>query len=67
MSIEEQNAADRTPLVSDLRLLDMVLWTAMDDLLATRAGSSPKWLGRSVGAHIPCEAVAPEPIKARMK
>lgn len=54
---------NKPPLVSDLRLLDMVLWTAMDDRLATRAGLQPKWLGRAVGAHIPYEAVAPEPIR----
>ena len=50
------------PVVSDLRLLDMVVWTAMDDRLATRAGLPPKWFGRAVGAHIPYDAVAPEPI-----
>lgn len=51
------------PLVSDLRLLDMVLWTAMDDQLATSTGSPPKWLGRPQGAHIPCDAIAPESIR----
>jgi hypothetical protein len=40
----------------------MVVWAAMDDHLAIRAGLPPNWLGRPVGAHIPCEAVAPEPI-----
>lgn len=52
------------PLVSDLRLLDMVVWTAMDDRRATRAGLPPRWLGQPVGAYIPGEAVAPEPIAA---
>ena len=52
----------KPPLVSDLRLLDMVVWTAMDDRLATRAGLPPKWFGRAVGAHLPYDAVAPEPI-----
>jgi hypothetical protein len=53
---------DGSPLVSDLRLLDMVLWTAMDDRLATRKGLPTRWFGREVGAHIPYDAVAPEPI-----
>ncbi|MFF4940726.1 DUF6308 family protein [Micromonospora sp. NPDC000729] len=52
------------PLIADLRLLDMVVWTAMDDRLAAGAGLPPKWLGRQPGAHIPCEAVAPVPIPA---
>ncbi|MCI4066123.1 DUF6308 family protein [Micromonospora sp. R77] len=52
------------PLIADLRLLDMVVWTAMDDRLATGSGLPPKWLGRPPGAHIPCEAVAPVPITA---
>jgi hypothetical protein len=52
------------PLIADLRLLDMVLWTAMDDRLAVGAGLPPKWLGRPPGAHIPCEAVAPVRIPA---
>jgi hypothetical protein len=54
--------SDVVPLISDLRLLDMVVWTAMDDRLAIRAGQPPKWRGRPVGAHIPYESVAPEPI-----
>ena len=52
----------QSPLIPDLRLLDIVIWTAMDDRIATRAGKPPKWLGRPVGAHIPSEAIAPEPI-----
>ncbi|MEU8021104.1 DUF6308 family protein [Micromonospora haikouensis] len=50
------------PLISDLRLLDMIIWTAMDDRLAARTGLPPKWLGMPIGNHIPYEAVAPEPI-----
>src|SRR5690349_13719820 len=46
-------AHDECALVPDLRLLDMVVWTAMDDRLATGAGLPSKWLGRPVGAHIP--------------
>lgn len=55
-------APELAPLIPDLRLLDMVVWTAMDDRIAARAGRSPRWLGRPIGAHIPVEAVAPEPI-----
>ncbi|MER7008870.1 DUF6308 family protein [Dactylosporangium sp. NPDC000555] len=54
--------SEPAPLIPDLRLLDMVVWTAMDDRIAARAGRSPRWLGRPIGAHIPIEAVAPEPI-----
>lgn len=50
------------PLISDLRLLDMVMWTAIDDRLATRAGEPPRWLGRSIGSHISPAELAPEPI-----
>jgi hypothetical protein len=56
---------EKPPLVSDLRLLDMVVWTAMDDRLAARAGLPPRWFDRAVGAHIPYDAVAPEPIPFR--
>jgi hypothetical protein len=52
-------SSDERPLIADLRLLDMVVWTAMDDRLAIGSGLSPKWLGRPVGVHIPREAVAP--------
>jgi hypothetical protein len=55
-------ANDECAVVSDLRLLDMVVWTAMDDRLATGAGLPSKWLTRPIGAHIPYEAVKPEPI-----
>lgn len=55
-------APELAPLIPDLRLLDMVVWTAMGDRIAARAGRSPRWLGRPIGAHIPVEAVAPEPI-----
>jgi hypothetical protein len=60
--LAEAPLPEQAPLIPDLRLLDMVVWTAMDDRIATRTGRSPRWLGRPVGAHIPVEAIAPEPI-----
>jgi hypothetical protein len=56
------SSPEQPPPIPDLRLLDMVLWTAMDDRIAARAGQSPRWLGQPAGPHIPAEAVAPEPI-----
>jgi hypothetical protein len=56
-------SSEHASLIPDLRLLDIVVWTAMDDRIATRAGRSPRWLGGPVGPHIPSEAVAPEPIR----
>ncbi|MFE9205654.1 DUF6308 family protein [Micromonospora sp. NPDC007230] len=50
--------AGKPPLISDLRLLDMVIWTAMDDRIAVSDGRPVKWLGRPVGNHIPYETVA---------
>jgi hypothetical protein len=58
---------EKPPLVADFRLLDMVVWTAMDDRLAIRAGLPPKWIDRAVGAHIPYDAVAPEPVLFRQR
>ncbi|GAA0909316.1 DUF6308 family protein [Virgisporangium aurantiacum] len=55
------------PLISDLRLLDIVLWTSIDDRRAERAGKPLKWLGHTIGAHIPLETVAPEPIRPRAR
>jgi hypothetical protein len=55
-------ASGEPPLIADLRLLDMVVWTAMDDRLAINSGLPPKWLGRPARAHIPSEAVMPVPI-----
>jgi hypothetical protein len=60
--LAEAPSPEQAPLIPDLRLLDMVVCTSMDDRIATRAGRSPRWLGRPVGAHIPVEAVAPELI-----
>ncbi|MFC0030185.1 DUF6308 family protein [Micromonospora chaiyaphumensis] len=62
--LAEAQPGSECPLIADLRLLDMVVWTAMDDRLAIDAGLPPRWLGRPLGAHIPCEAVAPVPITA---
>lgn len=62
--LAEAPSPDQAPLISDLRLLDMVVWTAMDDRVSTRAGRSPRWLGRPVGAYIPVEEIAPEPIRS---
>jgi hypothetical protein len=56
------SSPEQPPQIPDLRLLDMVLWTAMDDRIAAGAGQSPRWLGQPAGPHIPAEAVAPEPI-----
>jgi hypothetical protein len=53
---------EQPPLIPDLRLLDMVVWTAMDDRIATHAGGRRDGSADPVGAHIPSEAVAPEPI-----
>ncbi|GAB3186897.1 hypothetical protein FHX75_111281 [Micromonospora palomenae] len=59
-----EQPGQQRPLIADLRLLDMVVWTAMDDRLAINAGLPPRWLGRPLGAHIPYEAIAPVPITA---
>lgn len=50
-------------LISDLRLLDMVMWTAVDDRRVTPTGKRRSWLGGPVGDHIPPAALAPEPIR----
>lgn len=57
-------ADDKAPLISDLRLLDIVLWTAMDDHPVSRNRRSPKWLDRPIGVPVPREAAAPEPIRS---
>ncbi|MFI5916672.1 DUF6308 family protein [Dactylosporangium sp. NPDC051541] len=48
--------------VSDLRLLDMVLWTAQDDRMARRSRQGPCWIDRPIGKHIDIEQLAPEPV-----
>lgn len=50
--------------VSDLRLLDMVLWTTQDDRMARRSRQGPCWIDRPPGQHIDIEDSAPEPVVA---
>lgn len=55
--------AGKPPLISDLRLLDLVIWTAMDDRLAVASGRPMKWIGGPVGTYLPYETIASEPIR----
>jgi hypothetical protein len=65
--LAETEGDNGASLFSDLRLLDIVIWTTMDDRQAMRAGRQPNWLGQPVGDHIPLTAVAPEPIRPSFK
>jgi hypothetical protein len=50
-------------LISDLRLLDIVLWTSQDDRLAPRRPrQGARWDGRAASPALPLEAFAPTPV-----
>jgi hypothetical protein len=48
--------------IPDLRLLDMVVWTAQDDRMGRRLRQGPRWIDREIGDHLPCENLLPEPL-----
>jgi hypothetical protein len=54
--------ADLVPeiiLISDVRLLDIVIWTAQDDQMARPGKPAGQWLARAIGPRTPFEQVGP--------
>lgn len=50
--------------IPDLRLIDMVIWTAQDDQVERRVRQGARWLDRLIGQHVPLGDLRPEPINS---
>jgi hypothetical protein len=49
-------------LISDLRLLDIVLWTSQDDRLSQEKGQRQKWRDGTPGPRLPLDDYGPSDI-----
>ena len=49
--------------LSDLRLVDIVIWTSQDDRMSRVGKSTNRWLDSEIGQHIPMESFQPVALR----
>lgn len=57
-----QPAVPEVELISNLRLIDIVIWTSQDDRMSRSGKPQDRWLTASVGDRIPLESFVPVAI-----
>lgn len=56
---EVKHLVPEIQLISDVRLLDVIIWTAQDDRLERPGKPAGRWLSGAIGERTPLDAVAP--------